>query len=87
MNDHLSVQGMLDPRGGLHCFKVSKQNLNPFYRCIWCTKKWIRIEKVMGLQNRGVKNSKKQTTKHYKASFRSPKKFLVCCYVTIKVEK
>ncbi len=28
--EHLNTQGKSDPRGGLDCFLVSKQNLNPF---------------------------------------------------------
>jgi hypothetical protein len=47
-------------RGRASLFLVSKQNSNPSY-CISYTKnrkKWIRIEKLMTPQNRGVKNSK-----------------------------
>jgi hypothetical protein len=62
MSDHLSAQGRLDPRGGLCCFWCRKQNSNPSYWYIWCTKncqKWLRIEKVTALQSRGFDNSKK----------------------------
>jgi hypothetical protein len=41
---------------------VSKQNFNPSYWCIWCTKyrkKWNRIEKIMAPQNRGVQELRK----------------------------
>jgi hypothetical protein len=71
-------------------FLVAKQNLNPSYLRIWCTKdhqKHIRIEKVIAPKVEEVKNSKEQTPKHYKASFRSPKKFFVYCFVTIKVQR
>jgi hypothetical protein len=35
---------------------MSKQNFNPFYWRIWCTKnrqKWNKIKKIMAPQNRG----------------------------------
>jgi hypothetical protein len=44
----------------------------------------------MGLQNRGVKNSKKNKPPNTtKLVFNHPKNslYVVCCYVTIKVEK
>jgi len=78
VTEHLSAQGRLNPRGALHCF--------------WCPNKinnrqnWHRIEKLMAPQNRWVKNSKKQTTKHYKScGSQTPKKFLVYCSVVIRV--
>jgi hypothetical protein len=45
------------------------------------------MEKVMTPQNRGVKNSTKQTIKSYKADSQSPKKFFICCFVVIRVQK
>jgi hypothetical protein len=36
---------------------------------------------------KAIKNSKKQTTKHYKDSSQTPKKFLVCCFVAIEVQR
>jgi hypothetical protein len=42
----------------------------------------------MGPQSRRVKNSKKQIRLNAtKASSWTPKKFLVCCFVAIKVQK
>jgi len=37
VTEHLGAQGRPDPRGGLCCFLVSKQNLNTSYWCIWRT--------------------------------------------------
>ncbi len=46
---------------------MSKQNLNLFSQRIWHIKnrqKQIKIEKAMAPKVEGVKNSKKQITKH-----------------------
>jgi hypothetical protein len=90
MKDHLSVQGRPNPRGGVSLFLVSKQNLKPFYWHNWHIKNYqkrIRIEKVTTPQGEGAKNSEKQTFKYYKAHSWSPKKFLVCCYVAIRMQR
>jgi hypothetical protein len=66
----LKCSGQVRSKGRASLFLVSKQNLNPSYWHILYTKnrkKWIRIEKLMTPQNRGVKNSKKQTIECYKA--------------------
>jgi len=86
MTKHLSVQGKLDPRGGLgraQLFLVFKQNLNPSYWCIYDTKshkKWVRIQKITAPQNRGVKNSKNNSLNTTKPIPKHPKNSL---YVTI----
>ncbi len=36
---------------------------------------------------RGVKNSKKQTTKHYKVDFQRPKYFFVYCSIAIMIPR
>jgi hypothetical protein len=47
--------------------------LEPSYWHIWRTKnhqkKWIKIQKVTPPKIEGVKNSKKQTIKHYKVGY------------------
>jgi hypothetical protein len=53
-------------------FLVSKQNLNPSSLRIWNTnncQKQIKNEKVITLKVKAIKNSKKQTNKHYKGKF------------------
>jgi hypothetical protein len=51
----LSAQGRLDPRGGFHCFWCLNKTLNPFASgALKIIKKWIKIEKVMTSQSRGV---------------------------------
>jgi hypothetical protein len=63
--------------------------LEPYW-CIWCTKnlqKHIRIDKVMASQIRGVKNSKRKTTEHYKFGFQTPEKLFVSCFGVIRVQK
>jgi hypothetical protein len=92
MSKHLSAQGRPDLRGELYLLiLMSKQNLNPFSWHIWHINncwKWIRNEKVMTPPKvKGVKNSKKQTTKHYQSHSQTPKKFLVCRFVAIRVQE
>jgi hypothetical protein len=41
----------------------------------------------MAPQVEGVENSKEQTTECSKADSRSPKTFLVCCFVAIRVQR
>jgi len=67
MSDYLSIQARPDPSGGLHCFLVSKQNLNPFYWWIKICQKKLQMRKLRPPKVEGVKNSKKQTIEHYKA--------------------
>jgi hypothetical protein len=88
MTKHLNTQGRPNLKGKFLLFLVSKQNLNPSSWHIWHINnhwKWIRNEKIITPQIKGVKNSKKQITKHYKANFQTPKKFLVCCSIAISV--
>jgi hypothetical protein len=40
----------------------------------------------MAPQSKGIKNSKKQTTKSYKDQFPNTKKFFVCCSAAIRVQ-
>jgi hypothetical protein len=41
----------------------------------------------MAPQNRGVKNSKNKTPNTIKASSQTPKKFLICCFVVVRVQR
>jgi len=62
MNNHLSTQGKLDPRGG-SILLVFKQNLNPSYWCIWCTKiikSKLKLRKLQPPKVEGIKNSKRK---------------------------
>jgi hypothetical protein len=49
--------------------------------------KWISNEKFTAPQVEGVKYSKKQTAKHYKAGSQTLKKFLSFCSVLIQVQR
>jgi hypothetical protein len=73
-------------KGRAPLFLVSTQNLNPSSWRIWHTNncwKGIRNEKVTAPQSKKqVKNSKKQTTEHYKGRFPNTQKILcvlLCC--------
>jgi hypothetical protein len=50
-------------------------------------KNGLEMRKLCSPKVEGVKNSKKQTTEHYKAGFLTPKKFFVCCCVAITVQR
>jgi hypothetical protein len=41
----------------------------------------------MALQNRGVKNSKNKPLDATKAGSQTPTKFLVCCFVVVRIQK
>ncbi len=70
MNDHLSDQGRLDQRGGLHCFWCRNKTSTPPIGASG-TLKFIRnglgLRKLQSLKVEWVMNSKKQTTQRYKA--------------------
>jgi hypothetical protein len=68
-------------------FLMSKQNLNPFYWRIWRTKNYQknnRIEKVMVPQSRKGQELKKNKPLQ-RPILEHPKKFIVCCSISIKV--
>jgi hypothetical protein len=70
---------------------MSKQHLTPFYWHIWCIKnhqKWNEIEKIMAFQSkRGSKTQKNKPPTTKKVGSQTPTKFLVCCYVAIRVSR
>jgi hypothetical protein len=41
----------------------------------------------MAPQNRGVKNSKNKSPNATKADSQTPTKFLVCCFVVVKLQR
>jgi hypothetical protein len=47
----------------------------------------LELRKLQPFLVKKVKNTKKQTTEYYKTSSWSPKKFLVCCSITIKIQR
>jgi hypothetical protein len=91
MSDHFKCSGQARSKGRAPLFLVSKMNLNSSYWRMWRTKnrqRQIRIEKVMTPQSkRGQELKNKQTTKHYKTSSQSSKKFFVCCYAANRVQR
>jgi hypothetical protein len=74
---HLSVQGRLDPRGGLHCFWCliifKTPPINAFGALKIIPKK-IKMKKLWLLKIKGVKNSKKKPPKCYKDQFPNTQK-------------
>jgi hypothetical protein len=50
-------------------------------------KNGIELRKLWPFNVEGVKNSNKQTTKYYKDQFPNTNKFLVCCFVVIRIQK
>jgi hypothetical protein len=69
---------------------VCKQNLtlsNGVFDALNIVKNRLKLRKLQPLPIERVRNTKKQTTEHYKAGSQSPKKFFVCCSVTIRVQK
>jgi len=70
MSDRLSAQGRLDPRGGLHCFWYPNKTWAPSIGAsgaLKIIKNGLELRKLWSLKVKGVKNSKKQTTEHFKA--------------------
>ncbi len=49
--------------------------------------KWIRNEKFMAPQSRGGEKLKQKTMKRYKIGSQTPRKFFVCSYVAISVQR
>ncbi len=69
---------------------MSKKTWTPFFSAFENTNnnwKWIRNEKVTTPQNKSFKKSKNKPLNTTKASSQTPKNFLVCCFVVIKVPK
>jgi hypothetical protein len=81
---HLSAQGRLDPSGGLCCFWFpNKTGTPPLWSSdiLTIVKNELEMRKLQPLKIKGVKNSKKQTTKHYKGWFlNSQKLFCMLLY-------
>jgi hypothetical protein len=83
---HLSAQGRPDSRGGLHYFWCpNKTGTLPLGASDTLTivKKELEMKKLQPLKVQRVK--KTQTIKHYKGWFQTPKTFLICCSVAIRV--
>jgi len=47
----------------------------------------IELKKIWPLKEEGVKNSKTKSPNVIKTGSQTPTKFLVCCYVAIKVQR
>jgi hypothetical protein len=91
VTEHLSIQGRPDSRWRALLFLVFKQNLNPSSWCIWHTNncwKWIRNKKVTAPQSTWGQELKiNKPPNIINADSQTPKKFLVCCSVVIRVQK
>jgi len=86
--EHLNVQGRPDPRARLHCFWCSNKTWTPLLGAsdtLTIVKNSLEMTKLRSPKVKGVKNSKNQTTEHYKAQFLNTKKFFLCCSVAIRV--
>ncbi len=84
---HLNAQGRSIPRRGLHCFWRPNKTWTPRLGCIWHTNnhwKQIKSEKVAGPQSKGVNNSKKQPTEHYKDCFSNIQKVVALLLLELK---
>jgi hypothetical protein len=88
--EHLSAQDRLDSRRGLHCLWCrNKPRTPPFGACDTLTIVYneLKMRKLRSLKIKGVKNSKKQITKHYKGQFLNTKKFFLCYSIAIRVQR
>jgi len=87
---HLSAQSKLDPRRRFRCFWHPKNTWTPPFSAsntLTIVENILEMRKLRPPKVKGVKNFKKQTTKHYKANSWTHKKFLVCCCIVIRVER
>ncbi len=92
--EHLSAQGRLDPRGRLHCFWCPHKTWIPplgASNTQTIVENGSEMRKLWPPKVKGVKNSKKQTIEHHKASSQTPKRFLalwlLCCFDAIRVQR
>jgi hypothetical protein len=79
--------GQARSKGRALLLVMSKQNLNPSYWCIWCTKncqKRNKIEKVTDPKVEGFKNSKNKPLNPMKVILEHPKNSF---YVAIRVQR
>jgi hypothetical protein len=90
VSKHLSIQGRPDPRGALCCFWCPNKTLTlplDTFDALKIIKTGLEIRKLhCPLKVEGVKNSKRQTAKHHKASPQTSK-FLVCSCIAIRVQR
>jgi hypothetical protein len=84
VNKHLSARGRPNPKGGFHFFWCPTLGASKALKII---KNELKMRKLQPLKVKGVKNSKKQITEHYKAGSQRPKKFFICCFVPIRVQR
>jgi len=69
---------------------VSKQNLNPFSWCIWHTnncKIKLEMRKLHAPKVKGSRTQKNKSPNNTKADSWTPKEFVVCCSVAIRVPR
>jgi len=87
--EHLSAQVKPNPSGELCYFCCQNISCTPplgTSDTLTIIKNGLEMRK-MATKVKRVKNSNKQTTKHYKASSKTSQKFFGCCFVVIRVQK
>jgi hypothetical protein len=86
---HLSAQGRLDPRGGLHCFWYPNKTWTPSldaFGTLKLVKNGIELKKLQPLKVQGVKTSKKKKPSNItKAGSQTPKK-IPCIFAMLLLE-
>ncbi len=69
---------------------VFKQNLNPSigaFGALKIVKNGIKLKKLWPFKVEGVKNSKNKPPNATKAGSQTPTKFLVCCFVVVRIQR
>jgi hypothetical protein len=85
MTKQLSTQGRPDPKGGLHCLWCpNKTWILPLvaFNTLTIVENRLKMRMLWAPKIKGVKNSKEQTTKHYKYQFPDTQKvlYMLFCY-------
>jgi hypothetical protein len=90
VTEHLSTRGRPNPRGGFHCFWCGNKTWpspHPTLGTLTIIENRLEMRKLWPPKLKRVENSKKKPPNTTKVGSQTPKKFFLCYFVAIRVQR